>query len=200
MHLLLSGSGFFGVGRIVPRLPENQRRRSSPPVRRSPAGGVESGSGVDEVQLGQFENRANGPAQILGGGGPSEKPPVGHLPEPERRHACEGERWLMAPLSFGQRARMSAIRRAPRRQTHRIQSSPPADLCRCLTAAEKRYKLGGSIEVESRLDGAGSLLEPKLEITPPAAMGFPVLRRSDSGSDILTNPGSRSATIRKGRW
>lgn len=31
MHLLLSGSGFFGVGRIVPRLPENQRRRSSPP-------------------------------------------------------------------------------------------------------------------------------------------------------------------------
>ena len=40
--------------------PENRRRRTSLPVRRSPADGVELGSGFDDVQSGQFVNGAAG--------------------------------------------------------------------------------------------------------------------------------------------
>lgn len=44
-----------------------------------PTGGVRFGSGLDDVQIGQFANRADALAQILGCGRNTEKPPVGHL-------------------------------------------------------------------------------------------------------------------------
>ena len=67
MHLLLSGSGFFAMGRIVPR-----RQRIDVGVQvlqgkdaTGTAGGIECGSGLDDVQIGQFANRVDGLAQVL---------------------------------------------------------------------------------------------------------------------------------------
>ena len=47
-------------------------------------GGIECNSGFDDIRIGQFANRADGPAQMLGGGGHAEKPPVGHLDQCDR--------------------------------------------------------------------------------------------------------------------
>ena len=67
MHLLLSGSGFFTVGRNVPRL---RRIDVGVPVLRcedptAMAGGIEFGAGLDDVQIGQFaaESLHEGPHQ-----------------------------------------------------------------------------------------------------------------------------------------
>ena len=62
IHLLLSGSGFFAVRRIVPRL---QRIDISVQVLQgedpaAPAGGIQLGPGSDDVQICQFANRADG--------------------------------------------------------------------------------------------------------------------------------------------
>ena len=54
---------------------EKRRRRSD---------GVEFGSGMDDFQIGQFVNRADGFAQLLGCGRNTEKPPVGHLDQCDR--------------------------------------------------------------------------------------------------------------------
>ena len=67
MHLLLSGSGFFAVRRIVPRFQRVdvgvQILQGKDPAA---AGGIEFGSGFDEVQIGESASRTDGLAQILG--------------------------------------------------------------------------------------------------------------------------------------
>ena len=69
------------MGQIVPRL---QRIDVGVQVLQgkdaaAPAGGVQFGSGMDDVQIGQFSNGADGLAQMLGCGGNAEEPPVGGL-------------------------------------------------------------------------------------------------------------------------